>query len=304
MKSGGLPPGIIINADDLGIHPRINAGIVSAYRHGVLTSSTMLLTTPYLEETVREIVRPGLLPVGLHLSLTLGKAVAPLADVPDLVDEEGYFKHSAGRLIVRSFSDDKGRLLFEQVRRELTAQLALAHDWGIRPTHLDSHQHVHMNPAIFRICEAEARRFGVTRMRVCHEPFPWFALHLEISKVLRRRNHAKWALIRWVSRAIDPHVATSDRFFGTVYSGIMLKRVLRALLQRTSSQQSLEIGIHPGFPVPPQELSRSERGFADFISSPLRQNEHDALIDNEIAALIRRQGLQPRAYDGALKLTE
>jgi len=84
----------------------------------------------------------------------------------------------------------------------------------------------------------------------------------------------------------------------------VLKRVLRALLQRTSSQQSLEIGIHPGFPVPPQELSLSERGFADFISSPLRQNEHDALIDNEIAALIRRQGLQPRAYDGALKLTE
>ena len=40
-----VPPGLIVNADDLGIHPSINAGIISAYRRGILTSCTMLMTT-------------------------------------------------------------------------------------------------------------------------------------------------------------------------------------------------------------------------------------------------------------------
>src|SRR5258708_19760601 len=80
-----LPPGLIVNADDLGIHPSINAGILSAFRNGILSSCTMLMTTPYLEETVRDYVRPATLPIGIHLSLTLATPVAPWTQVPDLI---------------------------------------------------------------------------------------------------------------------------------------------------------------------------------------------------------------------------
>ena len=55
MSKRPMAPGIIINADDLGIHPSINAGILSAYRNGILTSSTMLVTTDFLEETLRDL---------------------------------------------------------------------------------------------------------------------------------------------------------------------------------------------------------------------------------------------------------
>ena len=55
----------------------------------VVCRRTMLMTTAYLEETVRDCVRPAVLPIGIHLSLTLGKAVASAAQVPDLVDEAG-----------------------------------------------------------------------------------------------------------------------------------------------------------------------------------------------------------------------
>ena len=54
-----LPPGLIINADDLGIHPAINAGILSAYEQGIVSSATLLVTTPYLVETIEKIVRPS-----------------------------------------------------------------------------------------------------------------------------------------------------------------------------------------------------------------------------------------------------
>src|SRR5258708_2296263 len=130
--------GLIINADDLAIHPRINAGIVSAYRSGIVTSTTILMTTPYVDATIREVVRVESLPVGIHLSLTLGKAVVGQHQVPDLVDEQNNFTWSSRRLLLCRFTGDKERRLLTQIRCELEAQLGLAHDWGLRPTHADS----------------------------------------------------------------------------------------------------------------------------------------------------------------------
>src|SRR3989442_15022965 len=75
--------GLIINADDLAIHPQIDAGILKAYREGVLTSASMLVTTPFLQQAVR-VVRDTELPVGIHLSLTMGKALAQPRLIPDL----------------------------------------------------------------------------------------------------------------------------------------------------------------------------------------------------------------------------
>src|SRR5262245_53588455 len=212
-----LPRGLIINADDLGIHPRISAGILSAYRNGILTSCTMLMTTAYVEETVRNYVRSAALPIGLHLSLTLGKAVAPIQDVADLVDEEGNFKLSAGRLILASFRGQGGGRLFAQIQREFEAQLALARDWGIAATHVDSNQHVHMNPVIFAMLEDILPRFGITRIRSCDEPFR-LAFGPELPLLLRRLNPAKWAVLRWRSALIRPRLAANEDFFGILYS--------------------------------------------------------------------------------------
>lgn len=296
-----LPPGVIVNADDLGIHPRVNAGILSAYRTGILSSSTMLMTTPHVEAAIRDVVRAAEMPVGIHLSLTAGKPVAPAEQIPDLVDSNGDCRYSASKLLVSGFSGDSGRRLLAQIRTEFTAQLALARDLGVTPTHIDSHQHIHMNPAIFKVFEEVAEKFGIDRYRFCREPFPSFALYLNATQALLRKNHLKWALIRWRGSAIRPRFPTTDYFFGILYSGIMTKQVLLSMLEWLPPQASLEIGIHPGFRVHPGELGSSESGFAGFISSPARQEEHDALAAEETAELIRRRGLRLRSFDGALK---
>jgi predicted glycoside hydrolase/deacetylase ChbG (UPF0249 family) len=299
-SAGKLPPGIIVNADDLGIHPRINAGIKSAYRNGVLTSATMLMTTPYVEETVRDIVRRESMPVGIHLSLTLGKAVASPAQVADLIDEEGYFRFSARQLMLARLGDGGGRTLLIQIRAEIAAQLALARDWGIAATHVDSHQHVHMRPPIYEVIEDEARRFGIERIRFCREPFPRFGLKLEVGKAIRRNNHVKWLLMRRLASGTRPMLATTDRFFGVLYSGIVSTRVMRALIETTDPHCSLEIGIHPGFPCTAAELTPAEDRFADFISSAMRRAEHDLLTDPELVTLMRTR-FALRGYDGTIK---
>ena len=301
MNESALPPGLIINADDLGIHPQINAGILSAYRNGILTSCTMLMTTDFFEETVRDYVRTAALPIGIHLSLTIGKAAAPLREVPDLIDDEGNLRLTASQLLLSSFIGSRGPTLLRQIEREFEAQISRAIDVGIQATHADSHQHVHMNPAIFKILEGLLPRFGIKRMRLSRERFPWFVLGRDLPAVTKRFNPAKWALLRWRAATIAPRVSVNDEFFGVMYSGVLSKRVLMRLINGMSTAKAIEICVHPGFPAAQGTQVYTVAEYNAFISSPARQAEHDLLVDGEIAMLLKHRGLTLRAYDGKPK---
>jgi chitin disaccharide deacetylase len=296
-----VPPGLIVNADDLGIHPSINAGIVSAYRSGILTSCTMLMTTAYFDQTIRDHVRPQALPIGIHLSLTLGKAVAPRDEIPDLVDEDGNLKLTADRLILSAFKGERGGAVLRQIGREFEAQLAIARDHGLKATHADSHQHVHMNPAIFRLLEALLPRFGIDRLRFSREAFRGFVLGPDLPDVMRRNNFAKWALLRWRAAGLVPALATTDDFFGVLYSGAVTKRAMLGLLRATAPGRSLEICIHPGFPAPEGVRDYPRPGYNAFISAKARQVEHDLLADPDVAGLVRERGFALRSFDGTIK---
>lgn len=295
-----LPSGLIVNADDLGIHPSINAGILSAYRSGILTSCTMLMTTPYLEQTVREYVRAQAPPMGIHLCLTMGRAIAPLEHVTALVDESGNLKLSARRLVFSSFERRNDGLLL-QIRREFEAQLSLAYDYGLRPTHADSHEHVHMNPAIFAMLEDVLPRYGIQRIRYVRERFLSAALGRDLPSIARRLNPAKWLVLRWRSSRLKPRLMTSDEFFGVLYSGVVSKEVLRLIIARSAPDIATELCLHPGFPAPKGDASYQQRNYNEFISSAARQIEHDILVDQEIATLVREKGLILRSFDGRAK---
>jgi predicted glycoside hydrolase/deacetylase ChbG (UPF0249 family) len=301
MSANSLLPGLIINADDLGIHPQINSGILSAYRNGALTSCTMLMTTPYLEETARAFVKPAVMPIGIHLSLTLGRAIARADRIPRLVDSRGCFKLSAAELVFMSFKSEKRRHLLREITQELDAQLALAHDFGLRPTHADSHQHVHMNPAIFAVVEDLLIRYGIQRLRYCREDFALSALGPDFPLLLTRLNHAKWALLRWRCAQVRPRLLVPDRMFGVLYTGMMNKRALKSAIARSAPDKAMEVCVHPGFPAAADEAPYDRPAYNTFISDKARQSEYDLLVDCELASFIRQRGLHLRSFDGLLK---
>ena len=289
--------GLIINADDLGIHPQINAGIVEAFERGILTSTTMLLTTPFLEETVRAVVRAGRLPVGIHLSLTLGRSVARPEDIPDLVDADGNLKLSAAKLLLLGSPEGARRALYDQIRKEFDAQLARARHHHIPVTHVDSHQHVHMNPHIFAIVEEVAETHGVKRVRVCREPFFAFELTTGLLGNVRRVNPAKLALLTLRRQRIQPRLLSTDRFFGTMYSGhISRSAFVKVVDHVTRSGGVWEIGLHPGHPAPAGTRVYPQPGYNAFITSPSRQHECRLLTDPEVRALVATRGLRLMSF--------
>lgn len=125
---------LIINSDDFGYSPGVNAAILHSHKFGVLTSTTLMANGTYFDEAVEMAKQTPTLGVGVHLVLTYGRPL--LKDVPSLVDEEGnFFKY---KQFHEGLTVEK-----EDLYREWNAQIQKVLDAGIKPTHLDSHHHSH-----------------------------------------------------------------------------------------------------------------------------------------------------------------
>tara|TARA_B110000438_G_scaffold204160_2_gene195857 strand:- start:1215 stop:2063 length:849 start_codon:yes stop_codon:yes gene_type:complete len=153
-----------VNADDFGLTGDVTRGILAAHRNGQVSSTTLMVNTPGTEEAVEAASDHPNLGIGLHFNLTEGR---PLTDAPSLVDGDGRFL-LRGELLGRAF---RRQIDPDDVARELDAQLSRFHDLGLTPTHMDSHQHVHMAPPIFRAM-GPVLRGQVHRLRVARPPRP------------------------------------------------------------------------------------------------------------------------------------
>src|SRR5437660_9999386 len=76
---GGATPNVrrlVVNADDFGLSPGVNDGILEAHAAGVVSSVSVLVNAPGWEHAVAALRGTGSLGVGLHLNLTAGEPVS------------------------------------------------------------------------------------------------------------------------------------------------------------------------------------------------------------------------------------
>ncbi len=126
---------IIINADDFGLSPGVNYGIIDAHRNGFVNSTTMLTNMASSEHAFELMKSHPKLGVGVHLVLSCGKPLR--TDVPSLTNEKGNFK------LTNAYASHPFDLDIQEVEREWEAQIDRFFQHGLVPTHLDSHHHIH-----------------------------------------------------------------------------------------------------------------------------------------------------------------
>jgi len=132
---------LIINADDLGLHPAVDRGIVDAWALGAISDSSVFANTPHLAELLQHADAIGM-PVGVHLNLTLGPPLSNPSDIPTLVSAEGAFMKRTMWTMP---------LPIHEVYLELERQVERVCELGWRPSHLDSHHHIHRYPEILDV---------------------------------------------------------------------------------------------------------------------------------------------------------
>ena len=134
---------VVFNADDLGLSPGVNRGIVASVRAGIVREVSLLVTgsssVSGLEALRAASDDAG---VGLHFSLTQGRALS--GRLRGLTDDSGAFLG-----LPRALASCLARVpSVTEVRAELRAQLARLEALGIEPTHLNGHHHVHVFPVV------------------------------------------------------------------------------------------------------------------------------------------------------------
>jgi predicted glycoside hydrolase/deacetylase ChbG (UPF0249 family) len=124
---------LVVNADDFGASEGVNQGVVQAHVHGIVTSTSLMVTGNAAEHAARLAGEHPGLGVGLHWDL----------------DEENLSDPVA--------LEDTGA-----VRRELARQLeAFERLMNRPPTHVDSHHHVHHRDEIAPIARELVSALGV-----------------------------------------------------------------------------------------------------------------------------------------------
>ena len=132
---------LILNADDFGLSPSINKGILECFNEGLISSSTVMMNTPYTDEAIKVIKDNNLKNIGIHLNLTYGKSVLPASEVPSLVDDHGVFHYVCMLGYYTQYLDAK---------KELKAQIEKFLSYGLKPTHLDHHHYFNEIPNILK----------------------------------------------------------------------------------------------------------------------------------------------------------
>jgi chitin disaccharide deacetylase len=272
----------VVNADDFGLSPSINEGIEDACKHGILRSASLMANAEGFGDAVERVRQIPQLGVGIHLSLVGERPIAPIQELGGLVDRDGLLPVTYAEF-ARGYLSRKFTL--REARCEMEAQVTRVLDAGIRPTHLDSHQHVHLLPGFFDLTLdlAEANQIGVVRAAYDRSVF---------SGVLGSwRGVQLGALILLSALARDKirrrGLRCAGFFHGLAGSGHLDTQALCGILSRLGPGVH-EIMCHPGF----ETLALRHRYAWDYKW----ETEAEALGSAAVKELVERRGISLRNF--------
>lgn len=242
---------LIVNADDFGFTSGVNRAIVEAHTHGIVTSSTLMATGRAFEDAARLAATVPRLSVGCHVVLIDGEPVLGAKQLHSLTTEYssgGRFRDGLKSFAARAFT---GRLNPDEIELEAAAQIRKVQSAGISVSHVDTHKHTHLFPAVLRPLLRAARDCGVRAVRNPFGP----RKPLKSSELLMRpglwTRYAEVRLLRSLAvkfreAAKREGMVTPDGTFGIVVTGALDEKLFRGIAA-IIPEGTWEFVCHPGY---------------------------------------------------------
>lgn len=162
----GYPAGtklLIIHADDLGVAHSENAASIEAFEKSGINSASIMVPCPWFPEIAKYGAANPEKDLGLHLTLTAEwenykwDGVLPDEEIPSLIGPDGFFYSSSEQVAQNAKPGE--------VEKEIRAQVQMAIDAGLQPTHLDSHMgSLFQTPELFKAYQKVGKEFGIPVM--------------------------------------------------------------------------------------------------------------------------------------------
>jgi predicted glycoside hydrolase/deacetylase ChbG (UPF0249 family) len=268
------PKQLVVNADDFGFTPDVNAGIVEAHRRGILTATTLMANGTAFDDALRLAREIPTLDIGCHLVLVSGRSVITGKPLPLTV---GQLLTAIARRQIRVYDE-----LSAQVRHILNA--------GIRPTHLDTHKHTHLCPPVLDAVARIGEQFDIRWVRRPFD-FPLDTMRGAIPRMKRMTSDALGLLRRRFHRVLDRHgCRTTDHFAGFQITGRFRAAELVTLIGMLP-EGSTELMCHPGRCGDALRHARTRL-------KESREQELEALLAPEVRVALEKNGVELVDYGG------
>ncbi|MEO6909755.1 MAG: ChbG/HpnK family deacetylase [Edaphobacter sp.] len=270
---------LIINADDFGLTPGINRAIEELHQVKALTSATLMATGPAFDGAVAIAHANPSLGIGCHIVLTDGTPASPPEHIPTLLGPDGKTFRPSLLDFVQALL--RGAIHEDEIEREALAQIEKLQNAGIEITHLDTHKHTHLFPAVARPLLRVAHRCSIPAIR---NPFePAWSSRLAPNALRRRIQFHILSVLGKKSFLALPqlthgHVLTTNGTIGVSATGELNAESLHTILHAVP-EGTWELVCHPGY----------NDGALDAITTRLRATrdiEREALLQ-EIPLAIR-----------------
>jgi chitin disaccharide deacetylase len=283
---------LIVNADDFGFTAGINRAIVEAHTRGIVTSSTLMVKGPAFDDAVRLAKTVPHLSVGCHIVLIDGEPVVDPGKLPSLTSPKtaGRFRDGLKSFATRALM---GRLNRDEIKLEVSAQIHKLQLAGMEISHVDTHKHTHLFPAVLRPLLDAARECGIRAVRNPFGP----GRPLRSAELLRRPSiwsrYAEVRILRTLAGKFRDAVkakgfATPDGTLGIVVTGALDEKLFRAIAA-IIPEGSWEFVCHPGYNADDLKSARTRLRES-------RETELRVLTMPEVQELLSSQEIELISY--------
>lgn len=272
---------LLLTADDAGLAGPLSRRIASLLASGRLTATSLLPCAPAFGLAVAALRNAGVTEAGVHLCAVGGDSpLSPASAVPTMAPG-GRFPRAWPAVAARAATF---RLRRVEVEREWEAQVGVVRESGLRVTHLDSHQHLHLLPALLPVALSLARRFDVPFVRAPRGDDP-----AAVGTPAGPTGRARARLLSLFGAAARRRMASAGfpeppRVLGLAESGAMTLPRWLVLLGGLPGEGTFEVVLHPGA-ADPEAASLYPWAYE-------WEAESRALESEELAAALVRRGVE------------
>lgn len=284
---------LIVNADDFGLTAGVNRAIVEAHTHGIVTSSTLMASGHAFDDAVRLAKTVPRLSVGCHVVLIDGEPVLDAKRLPSITSAHSggaRFRDELKSFAIRALA---GRLDPGEIEAEANAQIRKLQSSGISVSHVDTHKHTHLFPAVLRPLLRAARVCGVRAIRNPFGP----RKPLKSSELLTRPNlwtrYAEVRILRTLASrfheaAKREGVVTPEGTLGIVVTGALDEKLFRTIAA-IIPEGTWEFVCHPGYNDDDLKSAKTRLRAS-------RETELRVLTMPEARELLLQQGIELISY--------
>ena len=284
---------LIVNADDFGFTAGVNRAIVEAHTHGIVTSSTLMANGRAFKDALRLAMSVPRLSIGCHVVLIDGEPVLDAKLLPSITSAHstgGRFRDRLQFFAARALA---GRLDSGEIEAEASAQIRKLQSAGVSVSHLDTHKHTHLFPAVLRPLLRAARACGVRAIRNPFGP----RKPLKSSELLARPSlwtrYAEVRILRTLAStfrdsARREDLLTPDGTLGIVVTGALDEQLFEGIAAIVP-EGTWEFVCHPGYNDDDLKSAKTRLRAS-------RENELRVLTMPKARELLLRQGIDLISY--------